>query len=68
MACMIILFVLSTIHIALVYAWAFITDTADTAIYESLSLKNPLPVLYALDDPISEQAIARRRSLSCGSD
>ncbi|KAJ7925566.1 hypothetical protein B0H13DRAFT_2314364 [Mycena leptocephala] len=56
---MIILFVLSTIHIALMYTWAFITDTADIAIYELFSLKNPLPMLYALDDPISVHRIGK---------
>ncbi|KAJ7868121.1 hypothetical protein B0H13DRAFT_2351614 [Mycena leptocephala] len=50
-------YILSTIHIALVYTWAFITDTVDTAIYELFSLKNPLPMLYALDDPISVHSI-----------
>ncbi|KAJ6566511.1 hypothetical protein B0H19DRAFT_1138028 [Mycena capillaripes] len=57
LACMIVLFALSTIHIVLAYAWAFITDTADTAIYELFSLKDPLPVLYAPDDPISAHHI-----------
>ncbi|KAJ7816062.1 hypothetical protein B0H14DRAFT_1397607 [Mycena olivaceomarginata] len=51
------LFLLSTIHIALAYAWAFITDTADTAIYELFSLKNPLPVLYLPGDPPSVHRI-----------
>jgi hypothetical protein len=51
------LFLLSTIHIALAYAWAFITDTADTAIYELFSLKNPLPVLYLPGDPLSVHRI-----------
>ncbi|KAJ7336773.1 hypothetical protein DFH08DRAFT_1017836, partial [Mycena albidolilacea] len=57
LACMIVLFFLSTLHIALAYAWAFITDTADTAIYELFSLKNPLPVLYATGDPESVHRI-----------
>ncbi|KAF7351542.1 Ras-GEF domain-containing protein [Mycena sanguinolenta] len=52
-----VLFLLSTIHIALAYSWAFITDTADTAIYEVFSLKNPLPVLYLPDEPISVHRI-----------
>ncbi|KAF8143504.1 hypothetical protein K438DRAFT_1736378 [Mycena galopus ATCC 62051] len=52
-----VLFALSTIHIALAYSWAFITDTADTAIYEVFSLKNPLPVLYLPDDPASVRTI-----------
>ncbi|KAJ7772239.1 hypothetical protein B0H16DRAFT_166486 [Mycena metata] len=47
----ILLFTLSTIHIALAYAWAFITDRAQTGIYELFSLDNPLPVLYGPDDP-----------------
>jgi hypothetical protein len=51
------LFLLSTIHIALAYAWAFITDTADTAIYELFSLSNPLPVLYLPGDPPSVHRI-----------
>ncbi|KAJ6557651.1 hypothetical protein B0H19DRAFT_1148279 [Mycena capillaripes] len=54
---MVVLFFLSTLHIALAYAWAFITDTADTAIYELFSLKNPLPILYAPGDPISVHRI-----------
>ncbi|KAJ7863274.1 hypothetical protein B0H14DRAFT_2559431 [Mycena olivaceomarginata] len=53
---MILLFLLSTIHIALAYTWAFITDRAQTGIYELFSLDNPLPVLYGPDDP----AIVRR--------
>ncbi|KAJ7240642.1 hypothetical protein B0H12DRAFT_52148 [Mycena haematopus] len=52
-----VLFLLSTIHVLLAWTWAFITDTADTAIYELFSLKNPLPVLYAPDDPISVHRI-----------
>ncbi|KAJ7347528.1 hypothetical protein DFH08DRAFT_868202 [Mycena albidolilacea] len=51
------LFLLSTIHIALAYAWAFITDTGDNAIYELFSLKNPRPVLYLPEDPISVHSI-----------
>ncbi|KAJ7791097.1 hypothetical protein B0H13DRAFT_2394389 [Mycena leptocephala] len=53
---MILLFLLSTIHIALAYTWAFITDRAQTGIYELFSLDNPLPVLYGPDDA----AIVRR--------
>jgi hypothetical protein len=53
---MILLFLLSTIHIALAYTWAFITDRAQTGIYELFSLDNPLPVLYGPDDT----AIVRR--------
>ncbi|KAJ7916340.1 hypothetical protein B0H13DRAFT_1871234 [Mycena leptocephala] len=53
LACMIVLFLLSTIHVALAYAWAFITDTGDAAIYEFASWANPLPVLYAPGDPVS---------------
>ncbi|KAJ7105858.1 hypothetical protein C8R44DRAFT_987487 [Mycena epipterygia] len=56
LGCMILLFLLSTIHISLAYTWAFITDRAQTAIYEVFSLDNPLPVLYGPDDP----AIVRR--------
>jgi hypothetical protein len=49
---MILLFILSTIDIALAYnTWAFITDRAQTGIYELFSLDNPLPVLYGPDDP-----------------
>jgi hypothetical protein len=48
---MILLFLLSTIHIALAYTWAFITDRAQTGIYEVFSLNNPQPVLYGPDDP-----------------
>ncbi|KAJ7092257.1 hypothetical protein C8R44DRAFT_990341 [Mycena epipterygia] len=53
---MILLFLLSTIHISLAYTWAFITDRAQTGIYEVFSLANPPPVLYGPDDP----AIVRR--------
>lgn len=53
---MILLFLLSTIHIILAYTWAFITDRAQTGIYELFSLDNPLPVLYGPDDP----AVVRR--------
>jgi len=51
LGCIITLFVLSTIHITIAYAWASITDTADFAIYEVFTLQNPLPVLYAPGDP-----------------
>ncbi|KAF7333528.1 Rtt106 domain-containing protein [Mycena venus] len=51
LGCIITLFVLSTFHITIAYAWASITDTADFAIYEVFSLQNPLPVLYAPEDP-----------------
>ncbi|KAF8199229.1 hypothetical protein K438DRAFT_2016044 [Mycena galopus ATCC 62051] len=51
LGCMIFLFSLSTIHIALAYAWAFITDRAQAGIYELFSLDNPLPVLYGPDGP-----------------
>jgi hypothetical protein len=56
--CMITLFLLSTLHIALSWAWAFITDTADTAIYEVISLEDLPPDLYGLDDPYSLHWIA----------
>ncbi|KAJ6467874.1 hypothetical protein C8R45DRAFT_1019313 [Mycena sanguinolenta] len=56
LACMILLFSLSTIHIALAYTWAFITDRAQTGIYELFSLDNPLPVVYGPDD----RAVVRR--------
>ncbi|KAJ7437889.1 hypothetical protein B0H11DRAFT_2106082 [Mycena galericulata] len=46
------LFLLSTIHIIAAYTWAFITDTATSAIYELLSLRNPPPDLYGPDDPM----------------
>ncbi|KAF7364218.1 Rtt106 domain-containing protein [Mycena sanguinolenta] len=51
LGCLITLFVLSTIHIMIASTWASITDTADFAIYEVFTLKNPLPVLYASGDP-----------------
>jgi hypothetical protein len=51
LGCIITLFVLSTIHITIAYAWASITDTADFAIYELFTLENPFPVLYAPGDP-----------------
>ncbi|KAJ6529729.1 hypothetical protein B0H19DRAFT_1193150 [Mycena capillaripes] len=57
LACMSVLFLLSTIHVALAYAWAFITDTGDAAIYEFASWTNPLPVLYAPGDPVSVRHI-----------
>ncbi|KAJ7124648.1 hypothetical protein C8R43DRAFT_37539 [Mycena crocata] len=57
LACMIVLFVLSTIHIALAYAWAFITDGADTGIYELFSLLDPPPMLYGPSDPVSVRRI-----------
>ncbi|KAJ7800987.1 hypothetical protein B0H14DRAFT_1683529 [Mycena olivaceomarginata] len=50
LGCIITLFVLSTIHIMIAYAWAFITDTADFAIYEVFTFQNPLPVLHAPGD------------------
>ncbi|KAJ6560226.1 hypothetical protein B0H19DRAFT_1146849, partial [Mycena capillaripes] len=53
------LFLLSTIHIVTAYAWAFITDTATTAIYEVLSLRNPPPDLYGPDDPVVVHHLAR---------
>ncbi|KAJ7728198.1 hypothetical protein B0H16DRAFT_243889 [Mycena metata] len=56
--CMITLFLLSTLHIALSWAWAIITDTADTAIYEVISLENPPPDLYGPDDSYSLHRIA----------
>ncbi|KAJ7228073.1 hypothetical protein C8J57DRAFT_1583587, partial [Mycena rebaudengoi] len=59
LGCMILLFLLSAIHIALAYTWAFVTDRAQTGIYEVFSLSNPLPVLYGPEDP----AIVRRLGL-----
>ncbi|KAJ7925785.1 hypothetical protein B0H13DRAFT_2314193 [Mycena leptocephala] len=56
--CMMTLFLLSTLHIALSWAWAFITDTADTAIYEVISLKDPPPDLYGPGDSYSLHRIA----------
>jgi hypothetical protein len=50
------LFLLSTIHIALAYAWAFITDTGDTAIYELFSLKNPRRCSTSLRTPYPSTA------------
>ncbi|KAF7364459.1 Rtt106 domain-containing protein [Mycena sanguinolenta] len=54
-----VLFLLSTIHVVAAYAWAFITDTATTAIYEVLSLRNPPPDLYGADDPMVVHYLAR---------
>ncbi|KAJ7201914.1 hypothetical protein GGX14DRAFT_655258, partial [Mycena pura] len=51
LGCMVILFFLSTVHVIIAWAWAFITDTATTAIYEVFSLENPQPALYGPDDP-----------------
>ncbi|KAJ7682632.1 hypothetical protein DFH06DRAFT_1161709 [Mycena polygramma] len=51
LGCIITLFVLSTIHITIAYAWASVTDTADFAIYEVFTLQTPLPILYAPGDP-----------------
>jgi len=59
LGCLATLFLLSTIHIAAAYAWAFITDTATTAIYEVLSLRNPPPDLYGPDDPVVVHYLAR---------
>ncbi|KAJ7215002.1 hypothetical protein GGX14DRAFT_392266 [Mycena pura] len=59
LGCMILLFILSTIHIALAYTWASMSDRAQTGIYQVFSLDNPLPVLYDPDDP----AIVRRLGL-----
>jgi ABC-type uncharacterized transport system YnjBCD permease subunit len=56
--CMMTLFLLSTLHIALSWAWAFITDTADTAIYEVISLNDPPPDLYGPGDSYSLHRIA----------
>ncbi|KAF7339171.1 Rtt106 domain-containing protein [Mycena venus] len=56
--CMITLFLLSSLHIALAWAWAFITDTADTAIYEVISLNDPPPELYGPDDSYSLHRVA----------
>ncbi|KAJ7799892.1 hypothetical protein B0H14DRAFT_2901878 [Mycena olivaceomarginata] len=53
------LFLLSTIHIIAAYAWAFITDTATTAIYEVLSLRNPPPNLYGPNDPFVVHHLVR---------
>ncbi|KAJ7655880.1 hypothetical protein B0H17DRAFT_1098788 [Mycena rosella] len=58
LGCMIVLFLLSTIHIALAWTWAFITDRAQTAIYEVYSLDKPLPILFLPDDPPSVHRIA----------
>ncbi|KAJ6560235.1 hypothetical protein B0H19DRAFT_111262 [Mycena capillaripes] len=54
-----VLFLLSTIHIAAAYAWAFITDTATTGVYEIISLRNPPPDLYGPDDPVVVHHLAR---------
>lgn len=59
LGCLTALFLLSTIHIIAAYAWAFITDTAATAIYEILSLRNPPPDLYGPDDPMVVHHLAR---------
>ncbi|KAJ7655884.1 hypothetical protein B0H17DRAFT_1098795 [Mycena rosella] len=58
LGCMIALFLLSTVHIALAWTWAFITDSAQTAIYEVYSLDKPLPILFLPDDPPSTHRIA----------
>ncbi|KAJ7202859.1 hypothetical protein GGX14DRAFT_399228 [Mycena pura] len=58
LGCMILLYFLSTIHIVLAYTWAFITDTADAAIYELFTMKDPPPVLFAPGDPSGVQALA----------
>ncbi|KAJ6560227.1 hypothetical protein B0H19DRAFT_1069903 [Mycena capillaripes] len=54
-----VLFLLSTIHIAAAYAWAFITDAATTGVYEIISLRNPPPDLYGPDDPVVVHHLAR---------
>nr|GAT54353.1 predicted protein [Mycena chlorophos] len=52
------LYLLSTLHIVLAFTWAAITDTADYAIYEVFSLKQPLPVLSRPGDPPVVHALA----------
>ncbi|KAJ7578126.1 hypothetical protein C8J56DRAFT_1170490 [Mycena floridula] len=59
LGCMIVLFLLSTIHITLAFAWAFITDGGDFGVYELFSLKRPIPVLFGPDDPVSVRRIAQ---------
>ncbi|KAJ7054144.1 hypothetical protein C8F01DRAFT_1164088 [Mycena amicta] len=44
LGCMFALYFLSTVHIVLAYTWAFITDTADKAIYEVFTLQKPAPI------------------------
>ncbi|KAJ7186061.1 hypothetical protein C8R46DRAFT_1343146 [Mycena filopes] len=57
LACMITLFALSTLHVALAWAWAFLTDHGATAIYELFSLEDPLPTLYFAGDPRGVRAL-----------
>lgn len=55
---MIVLFLLSTIHVVIAWAWAFVTDTATTAVFEVFSLKYPAPALYGPDDPVAVHTFA----------
>ncbi|KAJ7124646.1 hypothetical protein C8R43DRAFT_1135593 [Mycena crocata] len=56
---MIILFLLSTIHIALAYAWAFITEGGHAAIYRVFSFDNNRHgALFSPEDPVSVHRIA----------
>ncbi|KAJ7190174.1 hypothetical protein GGX14DRAFT_408214 [Mycena pura] len=58
LGCMIVLFLLSTIHVVIAWAWAFVTDTATTAVFEVFSLQYPAPVLYGPDDPVAVHTFA----------
>jgi len=50
LGCIVALFLLSTVHVIMAWAWAFVTDTAMTAIFEVFSLDNPPPALFGPDD------------------
>ncbi|KAJ7054214.1 hypothetical protein C8F01DRAFT_1259959 [Mycena amicta] len=53
LVCLSTLFLLSTIHIVAAYAWAFITDTATTGIYEVLAR-------YALANALADAILIHR--------
>ncbi|KAF7326288.1 Ras-GEF domain-containing protein [Mycena kentingensis (nom. inval.)] len=50
-AAMCALFLLSTLHVLVAWAWAFTTDTATTGIYAVFTLSDPPPALWREGDP-----------------
>jgi len=46
LGCIVTLFLLSTAHVIMAWAWAFVSDTAMTAIFEVFSLDNPPTALF----------------------
>ncbi|KAJ6627448.1 hypothetical protein B0H10DRAFT_387340 [Mycena sp. CBHHK59/15] len=51
LACMILLFALSTTHIVLAYVLAFVSDYGVSAPYEIFSLRSQAPALFPEGDP-----------------